>query len=105
MINNAIKYSPDNEHIEVRVFRSKTGKGLVSIKDYGIGIDEKDHQNIFKRFYRVSGKNEETYSGFGIGLYLAKEIIERHGGNIQVKSKLGEGSEFIFRLPVANEEN
>ncbi|HSM63954.1 MAG TPA: HAMP domain-containing sensor histidine kinase, partial [Gillisia sp.] len=69
-----------------------------SVRDYGIGIDKVDYKKIFKRFYRVSGKNEETYSGFGIGLFLAKDIIERHNGTVLVKSKKGKGSEFIFTL-------
>ena len=57
-----------------------------------------DQKNIFKRFYRVEGKNEETYAGFGIGLYLASEIIRRHHGFITVNSKKRKGSEFIFTL-------
>lgn len=101
-ITNAIKYSPDDKNIEVRVFRSGKNKVSVSVKDHGIGIAQKHLKNIFKRFYRVSQKNEETYSGFGIGLFLAKEIIERHRGNVAVKSKKGEGSEFIFTLPTVS---
>jgi two-component system CheB/CheR fusion protein len=100
-ITNAIKYSPDDKNIEIKVYKTNDNRVSVNVKDHGIGIDKKDQQNIFKRFYRVSGKNEETYSGFGIGLYLAKEIIERHNGQVSVKSKKGEGSEFIFTLPVS----
>jgi signal transduction histidine kinase len=99
-ITNAIKYSPDDKNIEVRVFQTNVKMVSVSVKDYGIGIEKKDQQNIFKRFFRVSGKDEKTYTGFGIGLYLASEIIERHKGKIRVKSKKGMGSEFIFTLPV-----
>ncbi len=98
-ITNAIKYSPDDKHIEVAVYKTKEGEGAVAVKDHGIGIAKSDIGYIFQRFYRVSGENEETYAGFGIGLYLAQEIIERHGGKIHVKSKIGEGSEFIFTLP------
>jgi two-component system CheB/CheR fusion protein len=99
-ITNAIKYSPDDKNIEIKVFQTDDNKVSVSVKDHGIGVEKKDQQNIFKQFYRVSGKNEETYAGFGIGLYLAKEIIERHNGHISMNSKKGEGSEFIFTLPV-----
>ena len=98
-ITNAIKYSPDYKTIDVRVYRESSGQVSVSVKDYGIGLKKKDINRIFERFYRVSGKNEGTYSGFGIGLYLAKEIIDRHNGEIRVESKLGEGSNFIFSLP------
>ncbi len=99
-ITNAIKYSPENKNIEVRIYHDEDGMGSVSIKDCGIGIAQKDQQKIFERFYRVSGQMEDTYSGFGIGLYLAKEIVERHKGLIRVNSKLGDGAEFIFSLPV-----
>jgi PAS domain S-box-containing protein len=100
-ITNAIKYSPENKNIEVRIYHDREGMGSVSIKDRGIGIAKKDHKKIFERFYRVSGQMEDTYSGFGIGLFLAKEIIDRHNGLIRVNSKLGEGSQFIFSLPVS----
>ena len=99
-VTNAIKYSPDDQNIKIKVFQTQADSVSVSVKDRGIGIDKKDQQNIFKRFYRVSGKNEETFSGFGIGLYLAQEIIERHNGQVKVKSKKGKGSEFIFTLPL-----
>ncbi len=104
-ITNAIKYSPDDKNITVRIFKEDGGNGAVSVKDKGIGIDEKDHEHLFKRFYRVSGKEESTFTGFGIGLYLAKEIMERHNGNVAVKSKKGKGSEFIFTLPLVPEIN
>ncbi|WP_051935837.1 PAS domain S-box protein [Salegentibacter sp. Hel_I_6] len=97
-VMNAIKYSPGSQEINVKIEQVSTDKVKVSVKDFGIGIGEENHKKIFKRFYRVGVKSEETYSGFGIGLYLANEIIERHNGEIQLKSKLGEGSEFSFIL-------
>lgn len=100
-ITNAIKYSPNSHHVEIRVQKVKKNEVSVSVKDWGIGIEKRNHKNIFKRFYRIGGKKEETYSGFGIGLYLANEIINRHQGAITVKSKKGAGSEFSFTLAVA----
>jgi signal transduction histidine kinase len=97
-ITNAVKYSPEDNRVEINVYYTDGFQVAVSVKDYGIGIDKVNYKNIFKRFYRVSGKNEETYAGFGIGLFLAKDIIERHNGTIIVKSKKGEGSSFIFTL-------
>ncbi|WP_424494013.1 PAS domain S-box protein [Salinimicrobium sp. GXAS 041] len=102
-ITNAIKYSPDSRDIGIKISKSKNNQVSVSVRDQGIGIDKKNHKNIFKRFYRIGGKSEETYSGFGIGLYLANEIIERHEGAISVKSKKGKGSDFCFTLSVAKE--
>ncbi|WP_037374244.1 chemotaxis protein CheB [Salinimicrobium xinjiangense] len=100
LITNAIKYSPNNKNIEVKVFQEGKDKACVSVKDQGIGIDRVDQKNIFKRFFRVTGKDEQTYSGLGIGLYLAKEIMIRHNGNLKVKSEKGEGSVFTFSLPL-----
>ncbi|QED37976.1 PAS domain S-box protein [Antarcticibacterium arcticum] len=100
-ITNAIKYSPDSQEIVVKVQKHKNNQVAVVVKDNGIGIDKKNHRNIFKRFYRIGGKSEDTYSGFGIGLYLANEIIQRHNGTITVKSKKGKGSDFCFILSTA----
>lgn len=99
-ITNAIKYSPESQKVEITVEEFAEKKVKVRVKDYGIGIDKKYHSNIFKRFYRIDGKNEDTYSGFGIGLFLANEIIQRHNGSIDVTSEKGKGSEFSFILDV-----
>ncbi|MDT0677703.1 PAS domain S-box protein [Autumnicola musiva] len=104
LVTNSIKYSPFNWEIEVKIEKSSVDKVLVSVKDFGIGIDKQNQQKIFKRFYRIDEKSEETYSGFGIGLYLAREIIERHNGIIEVKSEIGRGSVFTFTLDAASEE-
>lgn len=103
-ITNAIKYSPESQQVEIHILDAGENDIAVSIRDRGIGIDEKYHKNIFKRFYRVGGINEETYSGFGIGLYLANEIIERHNGSIEVKSKKGQGSDFCFKISAVSKE-
>ncbi len=102
-ITNAIKYSPESRDIGIKISKAKNDQVSVNVRDQGIGIDKKNHKNIFKRFYRIGGKSEETYSGFGIGLYLANEIVERHEGAISVKSKKGKGSDFCFTLSVAKE--
>ena len=62
-------------------------------------------KKIFERFYRVSEENEQTYPGFGIGLFIAKEIIERHNGYITIESEPGKGSVFSFILPLATGSN
>lgn len=97
-ITNAIKYSPDNNKIEIKIYHTDNFQVAVSVRDFGIGVEKGELKKIFKRFYRVSGKNEETYAGFGIGLFLAKDIIKRHDGTIMVNSEKGKGSEFIFTL-------
>ncbi|PVH27082.1 sensor histidine kinase [Sphingobacterium corticibacter] len=99
-INNAAKYSPNNSRIYVTC---NTGNGWVrvSVKDEGMGISVKDQMHIFERFYRVIGAKTENISGFGIGLYLCKEIIDGHAGRIGVESSDGGGSTFWFELPIA----
>lgn len=97
-LTNAIKYSPGtNEiHIHVDVIADKI---YVGVRDFGIGIAPDQQKSVFDKFYRV----EETsihFQGLGIGLFISAEIIKRHGGEVGVKSTLGEGSEFYFILPV-----
>ena len=98
-LTNAIKYSPNADKVEVWIRASEKNWVSVSVKDFGIGIDETDHEKIFERFYRAGGKEEQTFPGFGIGLFIAKEIIQRHGGAIGLTSKKGKGSVFTFTLP------
>jgi PAS domain S-box-containing protein len=99
LLTNAIKYSPDADHVEVSVTGDQKS-AIIKVCDHGIGIDKKEHHKIFERFYRAEGKNEQTFPGFGIGLFIASEIVQRHYGTIGVKSEKGNGSEFIVTLPV-----
>ena len=98
-ISNAIKYSPKNENILITSVVEKQ-RVLISVKDEGIGIDKNYQERIFERFYRVEGKSEKTFPGFGIGLFIASEIVKRHKGSIGVESKAGKGSRFYFSLPL-----
>ncbi|HEV8507060.1 MAG TPA: ATP-binding protein [Chitinophagaceae bacterium] len=100
LLTNAIKYSPRTNSIEVDVHQPSQKIISISVRDHGIGIDKKDHEKIFERFYRVEGKTEQTYPGFGIGLFIASEIINRHNGTIWVESEKSKGSTFTFTLPV-----
>lgn len=102
-ITNAIKYSPESQYIEIHIFEPAEGEVAVRVRDNGIGISKKDQKYIFKRFYRIGGDSEDTYSGFGIGLYLANEIIQRHNGRILLDSKKGKGSDFSFVLSSVSE--
>lgn len=97
LMSNAIKYSAANTKIDVKCEISGN-KAIVSVTDKGIGIDAEDLEKLFDRYYRV-GKHH-TVSGFGIGLYLSAEIVERHSGKIGVNSKIGEGSTFFFEIPI-----
>jgi|SRR5947209_19064282 signal transduction histidine kinase len=85
-------------------FKIQSGKDPeVSVQDFGIGIAKEHHQHIFECFYQVTDPDGQTYPGLGIGLYIASEIIWRHGGRIWVKSTKGEGSTFALSLPLTQE--
>lgn len=100
LLSNAIKYSLAGSQIEIHC-EEEDGFAKVSVKDQGIGIKPEDTQKLFERFYRVGNPEARTIPGFGIGLYLCAEIIERHCGKIGVTSEPGTGSVFYFLLPRA----
>jgi len=99
LLDNAIKYSPAESTIELNI--SQVGRQkIVSIKDHGIGIKASDLPYIFNRFYRADlSRNKGDIPGYGLGLSIAKKIVEVHGGKIMAKSKPGKGSEFIISFP------
>jgi signal transduction histidine kinase len=99
LLSNAIKYSPLNKQIKIWIGKESDAV-VLKVEDQGIGIDNKDVDKVFDRFYRAAGENEKTYPGFGIGLFLAREIIERHHGSIFVESQKGKGSIFTIKLPM-----
>ena len=99
LLTNAIKYSPTTDRIIVRMAIQEENV-LVSVQDFGIGISQAYHESIFQRFYQVNEPVEKTFPGLGMGLYIAKQIIERHQGHLEVESRKGEGSIFRFSLPL-----
>jgi len=100
IIGNAIKYSPGGETVEVRV--RDVGDGVeVSVRDRGIGIPDADRPKLFGRFARASNARELGIGGTGFGLYLAKRIVEMHGGTIGVSTRVGAGSTFKITLPTS----
>lgn len=99
-VTNALKYSPETNKVQIKVYHEQPDNVAICVKDFGIGIAKKEQKKIFNRFYRVAGNKDDTYAGFGIGLYLSNEIIKRHHGKIFVKSDIGKGSEFTFILPL-----
>ncbi|HEY4389414.1 MAG TPA: ATP-binding protein, partial [Ktedonobacteraceae bacterium] len=87
LLTNAIKYSPRAQQVIVRLFLDGDGERLiVSVQDFGLGIDEVHHEKIFERFYQVSDPEEKTYPGLGIGLSICSEIVTRHRGRLWVES-------------------
>ncbi len=101
LLTNAIKYSPRADKVIVRLFRDgDLEQAIVSVQDFGIGIDKTHHEKIFERFYQVTDPEEKTYPGLGIGLYISNEIVARHHGRMWVESNKGKGATFFVALPL-----
>ncbi|QGU96362.1 PAS domain S-box protein [Clostridium bovifaecis] len=99
LLSNAIKFTEPGGTINVNIY-DKKDKLVISIKDTGIGIPEDKLCIIFDRFRQVDDLFTRTHEGSGIGLALVKSLVEMHGGTISVYSEVGEGSEFIIKLPI-----
>ena len=99
LIENAVKYSKAGSMVQLRV-SPLIQNVLIEIEDDGIGIPEGEQHQIFKRFFRGSNAVLASKEGAGVGLYLARKIIEQHGGTIVVKPKHGQGSIFKITLPL-----
>lgn len=98
ILSNAIKYNNGNDEIYIKVFK-KNNSINISIKDSGIGIPKSEYKNIFERFYRLDKSRGANEKGAGVGLTIAKSIVNAHGGEIEVYSEINKGSEFIISLP------
>lgn len=98
LLHNAYQHSLENTSITIRVLAS-ANTFTISIQDEGEGIPEEDIPHIFDRFYRVDKSRTRATGGKGIGLAVAKEIVELHNGSIEVKSEVEVGTEFIIELP------
>lgn len=98
LLSNALKFTPEGGSVEIGV-KSQDREVQISVRDTGIGISEEDLPFIFERFFR-GGNGENGAKGSGIGLTIAKELTEAHGGKIEVKSALNHGTEFTLRLPL-----
>ena len=98
LMDNAVKYTPEDGRIIIRVYDSENYRVKIEVSDSGIGIDQKYHDRIFQRFYRVDKARSRSLGGTGLGLSIVKHIIEKHGSGIYVNSELGKGSCFCFEL-------
>jgi two-component system CheB/CheR fusion protein len=97
-LTNSIKYSPKSKNIEISC-KELNSTVQVSVKDEGMGIKPQDQEKLFDRYYRIESVQTQAISGFGLGLYLSAEIIQRHNGKVWVESEMGKGSTFYFSIP------
>ena len=99
LLDNAIKYSPAKSTITYTVTHPDSAI-VFSVEDHGMGIDAKDIPHIFDRFYRADkSRSKQDVAGYGLGLSIAKKIVDYHRGTISVISKVGEGTRFVVRIP------
>ena len=100
LLDNAIKYSPKGKTVTI-TSKKTDGSILLEVKDQGFGVDEKDLPHLFDRFYRADkSRTKMDVSGYGLGLSIAKQIIDKHGGTISVESEVNKGTTFFIHLPI-----
>jgi signal transduction histidine kinase len=103
LIENAVKYAPDRGKIEITL--DVQGAFLqIKIKDNGVGIPEEDKKKMFTKFFRASNVMRMQTEGSGLGLFMVKNIVNKHGGEITFSSEEGVGTEFVLTLPLKKEE-
>jgi PAS domain S-box-containing protein len=100
LLENAVKYSPEGSEIFVGV-EDKNDRVITSVCDRGIGIPTDELGQVFERFHRGRQVSSTNYGGLGLGLYITKQIVDRHGGQIWVESQEGQGTAFYFSLPTS----
>lgn len=101
LISNAIKYSPTGGPIDVRVRRVPEGEAELEVGDRGIGLGTGDREQLFERFERGERQELLGISGLGVGLYVSREIVWRHGGRIALRPRPGGGTLATVRLPLS----
>ncbi|MDQ2717549.1 MAG: ATP-binding protein, partial [Chloroflexota bacterium] len=102
LLSNAHKYTPQGGHIELAVETTGT-MARISVIDSGIGLSVEEQAQLFTRFYRAQNATTQTVNGTGLGLTIARSLVEMHGGEITVTSKPGQGSTFSFTLPLVQQ--
>jgi signal transduction histidine kinase len=99
-LSNAARYTPEGGTVVVSTY-AEEGQCIISIADTGIGISTEDKEKLFSRFWRADAARNRATGGIGVGLAIAKEIIERHKGYISVESTVGQGTTFFIHIPLA----
>ncbi|WP_052597231.1 sensor histidine kinase KdpD [Aureispira sp. CCB-QB1] len=101
IIENAIKYAPNTSKIIISLMQNKENTYCVEISDFGPGISKLERENIFEKFYRIGNEDTRKTKGTGLGLYIVKQIVKAHKGNVSIKSNQPTGSIFTISLPKA----
>jgi len=101
LVTNAVRYTPDGGRIEVRWLWRADGGGELEVRDSGVGVAREHLPRLTERFYRVDGSRSRDTGGTGLGLAIVKHVVQRHGGEIDIQSELGKGSQFRLVFPAA----
>jgi len=101
LLSNAVRFAPPNSTVDISVSRTGEGSVEISVRDQGPGLSDADQQMVFTRFWR--GRN--AGAGNGLGLSIVKQVVERHGGTVAVRSTLGQGATFTVKLPTASADD
>ena len=104
LLENAIQHTPRGGRVQVELTESASAKATVTVTDSGEGIPAHELPHLFERFHRVDPSRARSTGGAGLGLTIAKQLVEAHGGIIYAESAVGQGSRFIFEIPVGNAE-
>jgi len=100
LVDNAIRYTRPGGRVDVAL-TPENGEVVLTVQDTGLGIPSRDIPRIFERFYRVDRARSRETGGTGLGLSIVKHVVENHGGRVDVRSELGQGTRFEVRLPAA----
>jgi signal transduction histidine kinase len=104
LVDNAIKYSGPQVHVAVELEQADAATATLRVRDQGIGISQSERKRIFKRFYRIPGAMSTRVKGTGLGLFIVRSVVARHGGKVFVESDgPGQGSTFVVQLPVVEQ--
>ena len=101
LIDNAVRYTPSGGHIYISMWSGGDTCGF-TVRDTGIGIARKHHDRVFERFFRVDTARTPRDGGSGLGLSIAKSLVELYGGSIHVESEIGCGASFIVSFPITD---
>src|SRR5437868_6518635 len=105
LLSNAIKFTPKGGRVELRAERDGDERLRISVTDTGVGIPPEDIERLFDKYEQARSRATRSQKGTGLGLYITKQLVELHGGEINVQSQVGHGSTFSFTLPLAQDVN
>jgi signal transduction histidine kinase len=102
LLENAVRYSPHGGSVEVAILRENGGPAQISFQDHGVGIAPEDLPHVFERFYRGDASRTRSTGGYGLGLAIAKALVEAYGGTIRAESSPGQGTRMTVELEIAS---